>query len=68
MKNTGNSCYLNAILQALVGLPTFVVDLSSLRQEAILRDKYETTKYSATKPQDSKKVKKSVLKILNLRL
>ena len=31
MKNVGNSCYINAVLQALLGLPTFVAALQDER-------------------------------------
>jgi len=39
IKNSGNSCYFNAILQALAGLPTFICDLKDNRvKEAFLKD------------------------------
>ena len=31
LKNRGNSCFLNSILQALMGLPMFITDTSHLR-------------------------------------
>jgi ubiquitin C-terminal hydrolase len=39
IRNSGNSCYFNAILQALAGLPTFICDLKDNRvKEAFLKD------------------------------
>jgi ubiquitin C-terminal hydrolase len=40
IRNSGNSCYFNAILQALAGLPTFICDLTDnrVKDAFILKD------------------------------
>lgn len=72
IKNTGNSCYFNAILQALTGLPTFICDLkdkrvrdAGLEEDSCFMTLIQITNQSAERSQipiDPKKAQNAVSK------
>lgn len=73
IKNSGNSCYFNAILQALAGLPTFICDLKDdrvkeaffLKEESCYKTFLQITNQCAERSQvpiDARKAQNAVSK------